>query len=64
MAAQPDAGRAPKRRRLEEQHGVVAGVARGEITNEILARKLTDHVERIDMDMVSERVDCIYLFSS
>ena len=44
----------PKRRRLEEVYGVVAGVKRGEVTNEVLVQKLTEHVERIDTDMALE----------
>jgi DNA topoisomerase VI B subunit len=52
MAAKPDAPHAAKRRRVDAAHGVVAGVARGEVTEEVLAARLTEHVERIDMDMV------------
>jgi len=55
MAAEKDTTRAPKRRRLDQQYGVVASVATGEVTNELLVQKLTEHVERIDMDMVSAK---------
>ncbi|KAG7673745.1 hypothetical protein Ndes2437B_g01910 [Nannochloris sp. 'desiccata'] len=54
MAAESDATRAPKRRRLDQQYGVVASVVKGEVTDELLVQKLTEHVERIDMDMALE----------
>jgi hypothetical protein len=43
---------AAKRRRLEAELGVLPSVRRGEVTEETIAKQLTDHVERIDMDMV------------
>lgn len=52
IAADTNPHRAPKRRRLDEQFGVLAGLASGEVNEEVLAKKLTEHVERIDMDMV------------
>lgn len=54
MTADPGGERAPKRARLDEGRGVVAATARGEVTKEELAAKLTQHVERIDMDMALE----------
>ena len=53
MAADTNTQRASKRRRLDEQFGVLAALAKGEVNEKILADKLTQHVERIDMDMVS-----------
>jgi DNA topoisomerase VI subunit B len=53
MAAAPDGAYAVKRRRLDETRGVVAAVAAGDVTEALLAERLTQHVERIDSDMVS-----------
>lgn len=45
---------AAKRRRLDvEEQLVVAGVQSGEVTEARLAAKLSEHVEQIDVDMVS-----------
>lgn len=44
---------APKRRRLAlDELLVVNGVRRGEVTEAVLAAKLREHVEQIDVDMV------------
>lgn len=51
------AGGAPvaKRRRVAAGDTVLAGVAKGDVTEELLAKRLEEHVERIDMDMVRAR---------
>lgn len=48
------AGRPPaKLARLDApQRGVVAGVKEGAVTEKTLIQRLTEHIERIDMDMV------------
>lgn len=48
--------RAAKRRKIADDAlvGVLAGVERGEVTEELLSKRLLDHVERIDMDMALE----------
>lgn len=56
MAAAPDGAYAVKRRRLDALHGLVPSVGRGEVTEQVLAQRLTEHVERIDMDMVRRRL--------
>lgn len=52
MADVADSGYAVKRRKLDALHGVVGRVTDGEVTREVLQAKLTEHVERIDTDMV------------
>ena len=54
MSLQP--ARGPKRRRLQEENEeVLAGVRRDEVSEETLAQRLTEYVERVDTDMVSPR---------
>lgn len=49
-AAQPG----PKKARLEEQHALMARLRRKELDRAQLEAKLTEHVERIDTDLVLE----------
>lgn len=51
MALQP--ARGPKRRRLQEEYSeVLAGVRAQQTSEETLAQRLTEYVERVDTDMV------------
>lgn len=51
MALQP--ARGPKRRRLQEEYSeVLAGVRTQQTSEETLAQRLTEYVERVDTDMV------------
>ena len=51
MAQQP--ARGPKRRRLEAEHtDVLIGVKDDTFDEDVLVRRLTDYVERVDTDMV------------
>ena len=50
MAEAPAAG--AKRRRLDEEHQVLAGVKQRRTSEQTLVSCLTEHVERIDTDMV------------
>lgn len=43
----------PKRRRLESESDMLEQVKRQELVEGTLAQRLTEHVERIDTDMVS-----------
>ena len=46
--------RGPKRRRLQEEHaGVLAAVLSEETSEDTLAQRLREYVERVDTDMVS-----------
>ena len=42
----------PKRRRLQAQRDLVQEVASGALTAQLLERKLHEHVESVDADMV------------
>jgi hypothetical protein len=42
----------PKRRRLESENDILEQVKRQEVVEATLAQRLTEHVERIDTDMV------------
>ena len=45
--------RGPKRRRLQEEHAdVLAGVLSEETSEDTLAQRLREYVERVDTDMV------------
>jgi hypothetical protein len=51
MAEQP--ARGPKRRKLETEHAdVLTGVKDDTVGEDVLVRRLTDYVERVDTDMV------------
>lgn len=50
MAQAPTAG--AKRRRLDEEHAVLAGIKQRRTSEQTLVTCLTEHVERIDTDMV------------
>lgn len=51
MALQP--ARGPKRQRLQEEYSeVLAGVRAQQTSEETLAQRLTEYVERVDTDMV------------
>ena len=47
--------RGQKRKRLEDENHILGGVTREETREETLVQRLTEHVERIDTDMVRER---------
>lgn len=42
----------PKRRMLEQRQDLVSEVAKGTISGQVLERKLHEHVESVDADMV------------
>jgi uncharacterized protein (DUF4213/DUF364 family) len=42
----------PKRRRLESESDILSAVQRQEVVEATLVQRLTEHVERIDTDMV------------
>ena len=48
--------RGQKRKRLEDENHILGGVKREETREETLVQRLTEHVERIDTDMVRNRV--------
>ena len=52
MADTPAVG--PKRRRLEAADGTLAGVRSGEVSEEVLAARLAEYVERVDTDLALE----------
>ena len=46
--------RGQKRKRLEDQNQILGGVQREETREDTLVQRLTEHVERIDTDMVRD----------
>jgi hypothetical protein len=42
----------PKRRRLQERQDLVDAVATGDVSQDVLERKLLEHVDSVDADMV------------
>ena len=48
--------RGQKRKRLEDENHILGGVKTEETREDTLVQRLTEHVERIDTDMVRSRV--------
>ena len=50
--------RGQKRKRLDDENRILGGVKREETREDTLVQRLTEHIERIDTNMVRDRVRC------